>query len=134
MDTMFRCNRCKRPQWGNVQKHTCGECNKSQKCSCGGLLEPMSEQEIQEENRRQRQADALAVKEAREGSKLPDWCLSAISMRAYEEGHSAGQQECDNIEIGLIHEFEEAMSKANSGCSLPETAREARCKNLGLTS
>jgi len=71
----------------------------------------MTEDEIKEENERQRQATADAAKDARENSKLPKWCLSAISYRAYEDGHSVGQQEVDGIEMGMIGDFETAMKK-----------------------
>lgn len=115
MSTMFRCNRCNKTRWGNVQKHSCGECEKKQKCSsCGGLLVQMTEEEIQAHHQQQKVRALAEAQEARESSILPKWCLSAISMRAYEDGHSAGEQEVAGIEVGMISEFEEAMRKEKS--------------------
>jgi hypothetical protein len=71
----------------------------------------MTDDEIKAEIQRQRQQVANAAKEAREESKLPRWCLAAIAARAYEDGHANGQQEVDNLEIGLIDDFEAAMEK-----------------------
>lgn len=109
--TMFRCKRCEKTQWGHVQKHSCGSCDKPQKCSCSGLLIQMTEDEVKAENERQKLESAANAKEIRENSTLPKWCLSAIAMNAYEDGHSAGQQEVDGIEASMIHDFEEAMKK-----------------------
>lgn len=111
MDTMFRCKRCGKIQWSTIQKHSCGSCDKPQKCSCSGLLVQMTVDEIKDEQERQKRESAENAKEIRENSTLPKWCLSAISLRAYEDGHSSGQQEVDGIEVSMIYDFEQAMKK-----------------------
>ena len=115
MSIMLRCDNCGRTSWDNIERHTCGKCAKHQLCGyCSGLLIQITDKEIKDENERQRQATADAAKKAREESKLPKWCLSAIAMRAYEDGHSAGQQEVDDIEMGMISDFEIEMRKENT--------------------
>ncbi len=115
MNTMFRCDRCDRTSRGNVQKYSCGTCEKPQQCTiCGGLLIRMTDQEMKEENLRRHQVTADRAKRTREESKLPKWCLSAISLIAWENGHSAGRQEVDNIEMAMISDFEIAMRKENT--------------------
>ena len=81
------------------------------KCFCGGTLVKMTEQEITDYKELSRQQSADRAKSAREESILPKWCLAAIANRAYEDGHSAGQQEVDGIESGMIGDFEEYMRK-----------------------
>ena len=111
MHTMFRCNRCKNPSWHNTETYSCGKCQKALHCSCGGLLEEMTVQEIKDEQEKQRKALQETVIECRKNSKLPKWCLNAIGLRADADGHSAGQQEVNNIELGMIGDFEEAFEK-----------------------
>ncbi len=53
-----------------------------------------------------------ALMEARHKSTLPQWCLQAISYEAYQQGHSAGKEEIDMIEIELIYDFQESFNKS----------------------
>lgn len=104
MPNNSRCNRCKkidkntpRPKPGVVPHCSCTV----RKCHCGGILIEMTDED--------------RVKEARANSILPKWCLQAISFIAYEDGHSAGQQEVDNLESDMIGNFEASM-RAEAKC------------------
>ena len=44
-------------------------------------------------------------------AQLPEEFRSLLSYQAYEQGHSAGQDEIDSILVGLAYDFSEAWRK-----------------------
>lgn len=48
-----------------------------------------------------------------EHTPLPKWIISAITYRAYEDGHAYGEDEVNGKILGLLNDFEEAYKKSN---------------------
>lgn len=112
---LSKCDRCETVYWNQTHIKPCTkadcECI-ARRCPCGGILVKMADKEIEVYKEHSRKSSADRVQKAREASILPEWCLSAISHRAYESGHPAGQEEVDSIECGMISEFDGFMKKS----------------------
>ena len=43
---------------------------------------------------------------------LPPWCIRAILSEAYDHGHSAGQDEIDNLAASMLYDFEMHLTRS----------------------
>jgi len=105
----YRCTRCKMEIGVSDRAQVFGKDGTKTCESCHAPMAEVTKEQREAESKKQSAEVAAAAKEARENSILPPWCLRAINYEAYESGHSAGQSECDSIELGLIGAFETAL-------------------------
>jgi len=102
----YRCISCEVEKSFSITAQVFGKDGTKTCLSCNAPMTEITKEQQEAERKAYDAVRAAEVKEARENSILPPWCLRAINYEAYESGHSAGQSECDSIELGLIGAFE----------------------------